>query len=290
MPVSFTDYLAAKFALDERSLNPEVRGAFLEALRGLAEIRCLDAGAGTGATLRRLLHHGLERPLSVTALDRDPSLLAVAQAENARRPPSSRPVEIRFVAQELKDHRPAHPYNVIVAHAFLDIVPLGPALRRFAGWLEPGGYLHATLNYDGGTVFTERYEDAAFESRLLDYYNQTMESRLVDGEATGGAWCGRRLLSLLPEFGFVVLAHGASDWDIAPSGGRYCDDDATCLAALLEMICAEGRRSPLFHPRELDRWHAERQSRVAQGTLAMRVHNTDVLAHHAPRGASGTAR
>ena len=54
MPVTFAEYLAAKFALDERSLNRVVREAFWNALRDLPSIACLDVGAGTGATIRRL--------------------------------------------------------------------------------------------------------------------------------------------------------------------------------------------------------------------------------------------
>ena len=70
MLVPFAEYLEAKFALDERSLNREVRAAFVDALRGLPRIECLDVGAGTGATFRRLLQSGLTTPLSLTALDR----------------------------------------------------------------------------------------------------------------------------------------------------------------------------------------------------------------------------
>ena len=62
MPIAFADYLQAKFALDERSLNHEVRGAFLDALHSLPQIQCLDVGAGTCATLRRLLNSALSEP------------------------------------------------------------------------------------------------------------------------------------------------------------------------------------------------------------------------------------
>lgn len=298
MPVTFAEYLASKFALDERSLNAEVRGAFLNVLHGLARIRCLDVGAGTGATLRRLLNAGLKVPLSVTALDRDGALIDLARKDTterlraqgleprmeggAIRTEAAGPSEIRFSTGELKDHHPDHLYNVITAHAFLDIVPLRQALRLFCGWLEPGGDLYASINYDGETALTEAYEDAAFEAGLLDYYNHTMEIRRVDGQATGGAYCGRRLLALLPEFGFKALAHGDSDWDIAPLKGRYRDDDAVCLTALLEMILSEGQRSGLFHPDQLGRWHADRRRRVERGCLALRVHQTDVLARYEP--------
>ena len=81
MPVAFADFLQAKFALDERSLNREVHAAFLDALHSLPKIQCLDVGAGTGATLRRLLNSEYRTPLSLTALDRDTALLDFARRE-----------------------------------------------------------------------------------------------------------------------------------------------------------------------------------------------------------------
>ena len=298
MPVSFADFLKAKFALDERSLNREVRGAFLDALHSLPQIECLDVGAGTCATLRRLLNSGLTAPLSLTALDRDPGLLDIARQEaegwlralgldpridaGAIRTQGERPTAIRFAADEVKDHRPDRLYNVITAHAFLDLAPLPQALQRFAAWLQPGGYLYASLNYDGDTALLPVYEDAAFEARLLGHYNHTMERRRVDGQATGGAYCGRRLHGLLPEYGFDILVHGSSDWIIAPVLGEYRDGDSVCLKALLEMIDGEGQRSAVFCQEQLDRWHDDRLRLLQQQRLELTIRQLDLLARYHP--------
>ncbi len=298
MPVPFADFLEAKFALDERSLNGEVRGAFLDALHSLPQIHCLDAGAGTCATFRRLLNSGSTTPLFVTALDRDPGLLVIARhaAEGWLRALGLEPciagggilthgkrhTGIGFAAGELKDYRPDRLYNVITAHAFLDIVPLPEALRLFAAWLQPGGYLYASINYDGDTAFVEMYDDAAFEARLLDHYNHTMERRRVDGQVTGGAYCGRRLYGLLPEYGFEIIAHGSSDWNIAPWEGEYRDGDALCLQALLEMIREEGESSSLFNQGELDRWREDRLRLLQQRRLGLTIRQLDLLARYNP--------
>jgi hypothetical protein len=292
--LAFANFLQAKFALDERSLNREVRGAFLDALRSLPQIQCLDVGAGTCATFRRLLNAGLTPPLSLTALDCDPVLLDFARVEaaawlraldqephmeeSAIQTHGERLMAIRFVASDLKDYRPDRQYNVITAHAFLDIVPLPDSLRLFAAWLQAGGYLYASINYDGETALLPVYNDAAFEARLLGHYNATMERRRVDGEATGGAYCGRRLLGLLPDYGFDILAYGSSDWNITPFLGEYRDADAVCLAALLELIGANGQSSGLFRHDQLDRWREDRLRLLRQRRLGLIVHQLDLLA------------
>src|SRR5690606_39042349 len=195
MPVAFAEYLEAKFDLDERSLNPQVRAAFVQAMRRLPDVRCVDVGAGIGATSRRLLDAGLAGPLSVLALDRDPLLLDIARNDAVQRlraqgreasveageihavgEPATR---LRFIASEFQDYRPEQPANVVTAHAFLDIVPLADALRLIASWIEPGGLLYASLNYDGDTTLLPTSDDAAFEATLLAHYDDTMERRRV---------------------------------------------------------------------------------------------------------------
>jgi SAM-dependent methyltransferase len=298
MPVAFADFLQAKFALDERSLNREVRAAFLDALHSLPQIHCLDVGAGTGATLRRLLNSELATPLSLTALDRDPGQLDIARQEaagwlralgleprmeaGAIQTQGERLTAIRFAAGELKDYRPDRFYNVITAHAFLDLTPLPEALRLFAAWLQPGGYLYASINYDGDTALLPVYDDAGFEARLLEHYNHTMERRRVDGQATGGAYCGRRLHGLLPEYGFDILAHGSSDWNIASVLGDYRDGDSVCLKALLEMIYGEGQRSGLFHQDQLDRWREDRLRLLQRRWLELTIRQLDLLGRYYP--------
>jgi hypothetical protein len=296
--VPFAEFLEAKFALDERSLNRDVREAFRSALRSLPRIECLDVGAGTCATFRRLLHSGLTNPLTLTALDRDRGLLDIARRnaegwlralglsprmeDGAIQTRGERLAAMRVAAGELKDHRPDRIYNIITAHAFLDLSPLPQVLRQFAAWLQPGGYLYASINYDGDTALMPAYEDAAFEARLLRDYNDTMELRRVDGQATGGAYCGRRLHALLPEYAFDIVARGGSDWNISPFAGEYRDGDAICLKALLEMIYGEGQRSGFFCQVELDRWHEERLRSLAERQLTLSVRQLDLLAQYNP--------
>lgn len=300
--MSFAEFLTAKFALDERSLNPAVHAALLNCLRAMPELDCLDVGAGTGATVARMLRWRPSGSWRLTALDRDPGLIELA-CETARevlaasghepmkalaavRSRDSR-IGIRFAACDLSSYRPESRYDLVTAHAFLDLVPLAPALAAFGRWLRPGGLLYATINCDGAPELAPAYRVQGFESALLACYAASMEARRVDGIATGGAHCGRRLAALLPEHGFCLVSAGRSDWRIGPAGEGYRDSDAACLETLLDLIWKEGRTSGQFEAMALERWRADRRRMLHACELEMHVPNSDVLARYtgdAPEG------
>jgi SAM-dependent methyltransferase len=291
-PAPFADFLAAKFALDERSLDPRVQAELVRSLQRLPAPQCLDLGAGTGASVRRMLEWRGPTPWSLTLVERDPGLLAFAQAQalqtlavlgqaacaqhRAIRSADGR-IVLHFEARAVESYRPAIRFDAVVAHAFLDLMPLGPMLARIRRWLSPEGLLYAAINYDGETALDPRHADAGFEAELLDAYNESMEARRIDGERTGGAYCGQRLRALLPQHGFAIVREGRSDWCIVPRSGGYRDRDEACLAVLLELIGSEAAHAGL-DPHRLQRWRAERTRLMRAGRLALRVRNRDVLA------------
>ncbi|MGH8664472.1 MAG: hypothetical protein ACREUX_09410, partial [Burkholderiales bacterium] len=187
---------------------------------------------------------------------------------------------LSFVAGELESYRPQARYDAIVAHAVMDLVPLGSALERFAQWLRPEGYLCATINYDGATELGAPYHDAAFESELTACYNASMEARKTNGEGTGGAHCGERLQALLPRHGFDIVCAGPSDWHIRPSGGRYPDQDEACLSVLIGLIAKEAIAADRFDAAAVARWREDRLHRLQARQLELRVRNCDVLARY----------
>jgi hypothetical protein len=293
----FADYLEAKFALDERSLNPHVRQACIERIGSSRPVlRWLDAGTGTGAMVRRLRKE-LHGSLSITALECDAGLLEVASAkltaelarDGFRMRASSRGIEaggpkrhisIDLACSSLLDFTPRTPaqFDLITAHALMDIVPLEATLSRFSAWLAPGGLLYATLTYDGDTALYPVYEDANFEAGLLAAYDASMEQRRVHGEPTGGAHAGRRLYSMLARTGFSVIAYGSSDWNITPCAGRYRDRDGDVLRALISCLRDEGERSSAIDAARLAGWYAARCAAIGKTELGIIVHQLDMLA------------
>jgi SAM-dependent methyltransferase len=296
MHIELADYLEAKFPLDERSLNSDVRRACFERLaRKRGVLHCLDVGTGTGAMVRRLLDSGLAASFAITALDRDASVLKIAsvaiaaqlerlgyrtrvRASDIEAEHAGRQIRVDFECRGLFEFEPAKRYDLISAHAFMDIVPIARAVSLFSAWLAPEGVLYATLNYDGDTALFPLYRDPAFETAVLTEYDASMERRRVQGEPTGGARSGRRLHSLLAQKGFEVAAYGSSDWNITPRDGHYRDRDADVLRALLSMIRGESDHKRGIDADSLERWYAERSGQLESGTLGMIVHQLDIVA------------
>jgi SAM-dependent methyltransferase len=299
MAATFRDYLDAKFALDERSLNPAVRSAFLSSLRDRPALALLDLGTGSGASIWRLLNANLAADLEITAVDLDTDLLDLAfkrmvvllgargfkvwtSPGSLRGERGKRRVAIDFVRAELPDfgHEGPGRYDAVMAQALMDLLPAPLMTKRIAGWLRSRGVFYASLNYDGGTTLFPMYPDSGLEDRILGLYDASMERQLA-GQPCGGARSGRRLHAALRETGFEVLAYGSSDWSLTPLHGRYRDRDDVCLSALLEMIRGEAEKSGRIDADALDTWYRRRVKQIEAGELGLLSHQIDILAEKA---------
>jgi hypothetical protein len=247
--------------------------------------------------VRRLLRCGLHGSQSITALDPDAALLDIAASRIAGEL-AGRGYRVlrhgRGIAGEGVDHRIVvhlpcatviefHPegagrFDLITAHALMDVLPLEAVLSRFSGWLAPGGLLYATLVYDGDTALFPAYRDQAFEATLLAAYDASMERRRVQSESTGGAHAGRRVLGALWRSGFERVAYGSSDWNITPLDGRYRGRDGDVLRALLGFIHNECAREASINGPRLACWYTERCAEIERAELGMIVHQLDILA------------
>jgi len=330
LPVDFPAYLEAKVEIDDESLSPRLLGQVRRRVRRLRAPRLLDVGTGTGAMLRRLLRLLPppldERPLLV-GLDVERSSLEVAAA-GLRADLAARGLSVREVAGPdgisisgpdrsglridlvagglldpgLPDRLEGGGFDLVSAHAVLDLLPLEEALRVIRRLLRPGGTLYATLNYDGLTTLIPPYGDPDLEARLLERYERSMEERREDGRATGGRFSGRRLCGSLPEEGYAILAAGSSDWAVFPGVHGHPESRRLFLRSLLTFMAREamggaalqdaaltgvaaGRVAPAgakLPPEEVEPWYRDRLQAVENGTLSLVAHQLDVLAEVRP--------
>ena len=213
---SFTRYLAAKKSVDDRALNRSVWGSLVRALPAstpATPLQVLEVGAGIGTMVERLLAWGLLTDATYTAIDADPNNVAEAW----RRLPSwaadqgfsigksQRGMRLRrtehdvFVGLEVIDlfdfvdrERGHRAWDLLVAHAFMDLMHVPTVLPLLFSLLRPGGLFYATIVFDGATIFQPEIEPK-LDAQIETLYHQTMDLRIVSGKPSGDSRAGRRL-------------------------------------------------------------------------------------------------
>ena len=311
LPVDFPSYLEAKIEIDDRSLHPRLLAGVRGRLRRSEGLQLLDLGTGTGAMIRRLLRRAPGLRGELVGLDPDRDSLEVAarcirrelgargyavdaeqtpghiEVAAARAGDASQGLRVRLVAGGLLDTEVpeglgCRSFDLVTANALLDLLPIEKALGAIRRLLRPGGWLYATINYDGLTALLPPDQDPELERGLLERYDLSMDERRAGGQPTGGRWSGRRLCRSLPGCGYAIRDVGASDWMVFPGTGARAGARAAgrrvFLRTLLTFMVREGLAAGGLDPARLRRWYARRLEAVEQGTLGLMTHQLDVLA------------
>ena len=276
MSYSFNRYLAAKRPIDDRSLNHHVWQTVRAALPA-GPLDVLEVGAGIGTMIDRFHERGLLAEGSrYTAVDADPALLAEAQSRLAAR---ELLVTLELVEADAhafaRRERGRRAWDLLVAHAFLDLVDAPSLLPELFELLRPGGLFWFTINFDGLTAL-EPPVDPGFDDLVIDLYHRTMDERRLDGRPTGGSRAGRALLRQIPAAGGHILAAGASDLVVMPHAGHYPNDEAYFLGHMLHFFESSLTGRAELDPDRLVAWLARRRAQIDAGELALIVHQIDV--------------
>jgi SAM-dependent methyltransferase len=186
-------------------------------------------------------------------------------------------LKIRWVRASLfADALPEGPFDVLLAHAFLDLVDLDRALPRLLPRLRPGGTFLFTLNFDGLTAFLPE-DEPALDRSIVEGYHATMDARRDGDRPSGSSRTGQVLLAELPRRGAEVLAAGASDWIIFAGRDGYDRDEEIVLETMVGFVEASLGREPAIDPSSLSRWVARRRRQIESGELIFLAHQIDVL-------------
>jgi SAM-dependent methyltransferase len=286
MDYSYSRYLSAKRSVDDRALNRHVLGE-LRRLMPAGPARIVEIGAGLGTMVARLLEWQVVRGGEYTLLDVDRRLLLDARRwlgewAAARGVPSEPlpdgvrlgDLRVRLVEAELGSYLgtgSAEPADVLIAHAFLDLVDVPAVLPALLRLLVPGGAYWFTVNFDGESIFQP---DHPGDDDVLGAYHRTMDDRVRYGRPAGESRTGRRMFSHLRAAGAPPLAAGASDWIVhAGPDGTYPGDEAAFLESILQTIqdAWDGREEPAG----LAGWLAARRRQLADGELVYIAHQLD---------------
>ncbi len=276
----FRRYLEAKRTVDDRSLNRWVYQTVRAALAGRDRSRpvdLLEIGCGIGTMIERLWDWDLAPRVVYTALDREAELTAAAR-ERLRAFARQRGVDwqeqgpavlltgegrswrLLLTSEDFFTFTATAGFDLVLAHAVLDLLDLETSLPRLLGLLRPGGLYYLTLNFDGLTIFQPEV-DPEFEAAIVERYHRSMDAR--QGGKGGHSQTGRRLLTALCQAGTEVLAAGSSDWLVWPTPARtYPAAETYFLHAILEFLS-----QTLL---------ARRRAQIAAGELVFLAHQVDL--------------
>ena len=299
---SFIRYLEAKRSIDDRALNQTVWQRMAELLRKLQEtkrVTILEVGCGIGTMIERMLERGLLTKGAYKAVDSNPEYVAEAKARLCRYADRrgfeareeaggtlvlERPgyeIVINLAVSDLFDlagrDRNDSGYDLILAHAFLDLVDLDAALCKIFSLIRPGGLLYFSLNFDGTTIFEPRIHPA-LDRQIEELYHQTMDLRQTGRGPSRMSGTGRRLLVYLTRAGATVMSAGSSDWVIHPHSEGYSPDESYFLHFIIDTIRGALTGIPDLDQSSLHEWIAERHRQVEKGVLVYIAHQIDVLA------------
>ncbi len=288
-------YLAAKKSVDDRALNRPVWQRLqqqLEARTGSGPLRILELGAGIGTMLERVVDWGLiSGDIVYVAVDREPAHLQAARRrlsdwakqredrlvwgseENGRLRLPQGEITLTLQAtgvEELAGQSGPAEFDLLIAHALLDLVDFRALLPRLLPRLKTGGLLYSSCNFDGETIFLPEYSGPT-ESIILERYHASMDARVAGASRTG-----RRLLDFLCRAGLPVLAAGSSDWVVHPITGKYPGDEAFFLQMMIATVAEELAKSE--PPAGLAAWAEARRQQLARGELIFLARHLDLLA------------
>jgi SAM-dependent methyltransferase len=289
MTSGYARYLAAKTTVDDRALNRHVL-AELRRLMPAGPPRVLEAGAGLGTMVARLMDWGAVSAGEYILLDADRQLLDHsrrwlsdwAAARGLRTGPLPDGLQIgelrvRLVHAELARYlKTAHgaPADLLIASAVLDLVDVPAILPGLLRSLVPGGVYWFTINYDGETIFAPGHPH---DDQIMHAYHRDMDDRVRYGRPAGQSRTGRHLFHHLRAAGAPPQAAGPSDWVVsAGPDGNYPGDEAYFLRSILGTIQHALRsRQDQVDPADLADWLTDRGRQLAAGELVYIAHQLD---------------
>jgi SAM-dependent methyltransferase len=297
---TFTRYLAAKKSVDDRALNAYVWGKLAEWLSYFPvnrPLRVLELGAGIGTMVERLLERRLLRRVEYTAIDNQPENLRGAMSRlqgwgdrhgmRVESTPDSIRLEsdpshvlvsfeITDVAEFVTRQATSPGWDLLIAHAFLDLVDIPLLMPNLLRRIEPGGVFYFSLNFDGLTLL-EPAIDPPLDDLIQELYHRNMDARCLDGKPSGDSRTGRHLFTHLKNAGAQIWAAGASDWVVHAQPGGYPEDEAYFLHFIIHTIYQALRGHPDLEAARFDAWVAERHAQIDCRELVYIAHQLDFI-------------
>jgi len=274
---SFPRYLSAKKTVDDRALNSHVWQTLRQQLP--EQPRILEIGAGIGTMVERLVEQQFISSASYTAIDSQVENIHTAQQRLAHLPES---INLTLEAIDLFDfirrEQGKQQWDVLIAHAFLDLMDIPATLPPLFSLLKPGGLFYFSINFDGVTTL-EPAIDPALDAKIEQLYHQTMDERVTDGQPSGDSRSGRHLFAHLREAGAQILAAGSSDWVVFAGEEGYPADEKYFLQFIVETMHRALAKNPALDEVLFSDWVAKRKAQIETGELVYIAHQLDFVGY-----------
>lgn len=270
----FRHYLAAKKSVDDRALNAQVWQQMAATVQSQPPLRVLEVGAGIGTMIERLWERQVLRQGWVTAVDADPDNIHTA---HTRLRPLAADLSLELIPADVYEFMAqvnGRTWDLLIAHAFLDLLDVPTALPRLLALLRPGGWFYFTINFDGATIWQPTI-DPTFDALVETLYHRTMDERQVNGRPSGDSHTGRHLFAHLRQAGGQILAAGSSDWVVFAGPKGYPADEAAFLRHIIATMHTALQGHPDLDTTQFDHWIATRYHQITQGDLVYVAHQLD---------------
>lgn len=276
----FIRYLAAKKTVDDRALNRHVWDTLLAYWPVSGEERpchILEIGAGIGTMAQRLHEHYMLHQTRYTAVDAEPANIQEAQRRlDALTLPFAPELEACHLDDFVRREQGKRQWDLLIAHAFLDLMDVPRTLPQLFSLLRPGGLFYFTVNFDGATILQPPI-DPAFDALVEQLYHRSMDQRVTAGQPSGDSQTGRHLFGHLGRAGAQILAAGSSDWVVYAAEGGYYGDEAYFLTFIVQTMHNALARHPELDPQRFADWIARRHAQIESGELVYIAHQLDFV-------------
>ena len=275
MNYDFPRYLAAKKTVDDRALNAHVWQTLRQNLPPQPHI--LEIGAGIGTMVERLAEQLFISSANYTAIDNQPENIATARQRLANLPAGIQlTLEAIDLFEFMEREQGERQYDLLMAHAFLDLMDIPATLPQLFTLLKPGGLFYFSINFDGVTTL-EPTIDPALDAKIEQLYHQTMDERITDGKPSGDSRSGRHLFAHLRQAGARILAAGSSDWVVFAGESGYLADEKYFLQFIVETMHQALANHPALDGTQFANWIAQRQAQIEAGELVYIAHQLDFV-------------
>ncbi len=258
------DWLQQRFLFDNRARDHALLQQALQLLHNKPAARVVDLGAGTGNNALFLAPR-LPRGCELTVVEQHDYLLQACQQRFSNAHESN--LTTRFVQQDLHQWlSETTRVDLICNSALLDLMTeqeLSTLLHRLQALEAP---MYSTLNYQGVRFLPGDEADAGY----IKLFERHMSRKLDRGQPLGARTL-ERLQSLCKQIGLTVKS-APSSWEITALDSGFMQMNLTFYQRGIEALLTEPDDKAALY-----QWLVEKQSRIEDGTLTLRVLHQDVL-------------